>query len=153
VRIASRWEAVHEITSLTDRDRHWLVQRSRDRILLDPHRFGRLFYEALFRERPEIAPLFANVDMVRMREMLLHMHDQAVQRIDDLPSLAGVLRDLGARHVGYGVQTEYYPVARRALLEALVGFFGDEVGTELQGAWADMFDVVISLMLEGGTKA
>jgi adenylate cyclase len=147
VRIANRWEVVHEILALDDRDRHWLVQRSRDRILLDPHRFGRLFYEALFRERPDLEPLFAQTNMERMREMLLHMLDRAVQRIDDLSSLADALRALGARHEGYGVRPGDYPSARKALLAALMGFFGEEAGSDVLAAWAAMFDEVNALML------
>jgi class 3 adenylate cyclase/hemoglobin-like flavoprotein len=146
VRIANRWESVHEILSLADRNRVQLVQRSRERILEDPHRFGRLFYDALFRENPEIAPLFAKTDMARMRETFLHMLSHAVDHMDDMPALAGQFRDLGARHTGYGVRQEYYPAARRALLAALIGYFGEDATSELQAGWLQMLDAVTALM-------
>ena len=37
----------------------------------------------------------------------------------DLPSIAPFLAELGARHAGYGVRAEPYPVVGDALLEAM----------------------------------
>jgi len=145
-RIANRWETVHEITALAGPDRHALVERSRDGILLDPHRFGKLFYAALFRERPEIEPLFAHTNMARMREVFVLAIDEAVRHIDDLPAFAGELQSLGARHAGYGVHTEYYADARRALIAAVAEFSGAEACPALLTAWSDFFDDLIRYM-------
>jgi class 3 adenylate cyclase/hemoglobin-like flavoprotein len=146
LKIANRWEVVHEILALSDRDRHWLVQRSFDRIREDSHRFGQLFYDALFRGHPGIEPLFARTDMVRMREMLLHMLGVAVQRIDDLDSLAETLRDLGGRHAGYGVQPEFYPEAHRAFATAIDAFFGEDATPDLHSGWREMLERITEHM-------
>jgi class 3 adenylate cyclase/hemoglobin-like flavoprotein len=146
VKIANRWEILHEITSLADRDRHWLVQRSFDRIRADAHRFGQLFYEALFRDHAEIETLFARTDMARMREKLLQMLEVAVRRIDDLDSLAAQLGELGERHAGYGVRPELYAEARRAFASALDGFFGDEATPELHAGWREMLEGITERM-------
>lgn len=149
VRIANRWESVHEITGLANRDRHALVEHSRDRILSDPHRFGKLFYAALFRERPEIEPLFARTNMDRMHEVFLGAVDEAVRHIDHLP--ADTLRELGRRHGSYGVRPEYYADARRALVAAVAEFFGGDTHSALLDAWGDFFDDVTQLMKSGTT--
>jgi len=153
VKIANRWEFVHELTALADRDRHWLVQRSFDRIRPDTQRFGQLFYEALFRGNPEIEALFAHTDMARLREMLLHMVGIAVQRIDDLDSLAGTLRELGSRHAGYGVRPEFYPEARRAFAVALDRFFGEDATPELHAGWREMLERVTEHMSDSPISA
>jgi len=149
MKIAGRWEAAHEILATNDRDRHWLVQRSFDRIQADPHRFGELFYTALFRDRPEVEALFGGVNMPRLREMLLHIVGCAVQQIDNLESLGGLLADLGARHAGYGVRPEYFPLARAAFGAALDGFFGEAATAELHAGWNETIDRVADLMMAG----
>lgn len=147
VRIASRWETIHEITALANHDRRALIEQSRDRILLDPHRFGKSFYAALFRERPEIEALFAQINMDRMHEVFLGAVDEAVRHIDNLPT--DTLRELGRRHESYGVQPEYYTHARRALVAAVAEFFGEDTRPALLNAWGDFFDDVTQHMKSG----
>jgi len=149
MKIAGRWETAHELIATNDRDRHWLVQRSFDRIQADPHRFGELFYAALFRDRPEIEALFAGVNMPRLREMLLHIIGCAVQQLDNLDSMGGLLADLGARHAAYGVKPEYFPLARAAFGAALDGFFGEAATAEMQSGWSETIDRVADLMIAG----
>jgi class 3 adenylate cyclase/hemoglobin-like flavoprotein len=148
-RIASRWETLHEITALAGRERHVLVEQSRDRILLDPHRFGTLFYARLFRERPEIESLFARTNMERMHEVFLHALDEAVRHIDDLSLIADPLRELGLRHESYGVRREYYADARRALVATVAEFFGEGAQPDLLAAWSDFLDDVAQCMAAG----
>lgn len=61
-----------------------------------------LFYEKLFTADPGLRPLFRG-DMQVQGVRLMQMIGAAVSRLDDLPTLLPVLRDLGMRHAGYAM--------------------------------------------------
>src|SRR5690349_4097351 len=74
------------------------------------------FYARLFERYPEVRPLFPD-DMARQ-----HAHSTVaiavlVTNLAHLDALAGPLRELGARHVGYGVRREHYVAFRDTVLE------------------------------------
>src|SRR3954464_1801744 len=75
--------------------------------------------EHLFRLDPSLRALFAKTDFVRQRRMLLNMIGVTVRGLDRLGGVVPTLRDLGQRHVGYGVRPQDYETASRALLSAL----------------------------------
>ena len=56
------------------------------------------------------------------------------------------LRDLGRRHDGYGVASEYYPAFRQAILESARGILGEGHTPQVEKAWADTIDMIIESM-------
>ena len=72
----------------------------------------------------------------------------------DLPNLVPVLKDLGAKHAKYGVAAEHYPVVGTAFLKTLKVGLGLVVFTpEVEAAYAAMWDVVSTTMLQGAKEA
>ena len=107
------------------------------------------FYERLFSLNSELKHLFVNTDMVVMRRMLMRMIAVTVR---GLPGLSPHLRDLGARHRGYGVRPEYYAFATEALLGALSQHLGNAFSPEVEKAWTDVLHLIRDTMLEGAAS-
>jgi hemoglobin-like flavoprotein len=59
-----------------------------------------------------------------------------------------VLREMGRRHAGYGVEPEHYTTVGEALLWALEQALGDDFTSETKEAWAKAYDLIASTMIE-----
>src|SRR5215467_1139007 len=66
-----------------------------------------LFYGRLFDLDPSLRRLF-NIDMKEQSKKLISMLEAIVASIDDWEYIVPVLRELGQRHVTYGVITLHY---------------------------------------------
>lgn len=107
------------------------------------------FYETLFAAHPEVTPLFGHVDMTAQRTKLLGALVLAVENLRRPEVLFPALRELGKRHVGYGVAAAHYPAVGGALLETFETFLGAEWTPEVKAAWTDAYGAIVSVMLEG----
>jgi hypothetical protein len=92
-----------------------LVQHSFLRIEPIDMVVGRTFYERVFETNPEIRKLFTG-DMESQGERFMDMVGAAVTRLDDLEALLPVVRQLGARHRKYGVETSHYGAFAEVLI-------------------------------------
>lgn len=110
-----------------------------------------LFYDHLFRADPSLRGLFRG-DMVHQGERLMSMIGAAVGLLDRPDALVPVLRQLGARHVGYGVVDAHYATVGAALLLTLEQGLGDAFTPDTRAAWAGMYGVVSRTMAEGAQK-
>jgi hypothetical protein len=63
----------------------------------------------------------------------------------DLSAIAPFLADLGARHAGYGLSAEHYPLVGGALLETMVEVWQPEFTT----AWTGACQTVALIMVDG----
>ena len=111
------------------------------------------FYEKLFERAPAVRPLFAGTDMKRQQAMLLAALVLLRNSLRDPEALVPKLRALGARHVGYGATAEMYPLVGEVLLASMAEIAGDAWTQEIEAAWAEAYDVVQSVMLEGAAEA
>jgi hemoglobin-like flavoprotein len=68
---------------------------------------------------------------------------------DDLSHLALTLRQLGARHIEYGVLPQHYLIVETALLRTLEIGLKDEWTVELRKGWAAVFKFLSKAMLNG----
>ena len=112
-----------------------------------------VFYRNLFEAAPEVQPLFANTDMKRQRAMLLAALVLLRNSLRDLDALVPKLQAMGARHAGYGVTAEMYPLVGQALLASMAELAGDAWNTGLADAWTEAYGVVASAMLDGADAA
>jgi hemoglobin-like flavoprotein len=112
-----------------------------------------VFYARLFAVAPAVRPLFAGVDLKRQKGMLLAALVLLRRSLRDLEAVTPQLRDLGARHVRYGVLPEHYPVVGQVLIASMAQVAGDGWTLEFELAWAEAYDVVSSAMLEGAASA
>jgi len=111
------------------------------------------FYQRLFEVAPEVRPLFDRVDMARQEESLLNTLVVLRESLRDLQEIVPDLEALGARHAGWGVKPEHYPIVGQVLLEAMAEIGGSQWKPEYTTAWADTYGVVQGVMLQGAGHA
>jgi hemoglobin-like flavoprotein len=67
----------------------------------------------------------------------------------DIEAVMPALEALGARHVGYGVLPEHYPIIWAALLDAMEAVGGQRWTPAYSAAWAELYALVDEAMLRG----
>jgi hemoglobin-like flavoprotein len=111
-----------------------------------------LFYSNLFEASPELRPLFKGV-MADQGERLMGMIGSAVGLLDRPDALLPVLRMLGARHLGYGVQQQHYALVGSALLKTLGQGLGDGFDADVHDAWETLYGVISQTMQQGAAAS
>ncbi|HAT15377.1 MAG TPA: hypothetical protein DCS91_18995 [Microcoleaceae bacterium UBA11344] len=78
---------------------------------IKPHagEFAASFYENLFAAHPQVQPLLAQTNMEKQRKLLLASLVLVVENLRKPEVLEKALKNLGAKHVGYGTIPEHYP--------------------------------------------
>jgi hemoglobin-like flavoprotein len=94
-------------------------------------------------------PLFANTNMEQQNDKLIQTLVLAIYNERNLAYLATILRDLGARHVRYGVTLEQYPMIGEALLKTFEEYLGTDWTPEVKQVWTDAYAEIAKLMQEG----
>jgi hemoglobin-like flavoprotein len=110
-----------------------------------------LFYNRLFTLDPSLRPLFKG-DMGQQGQMLMSMIGAAVSGLKDLERLAPVVRQLGARHVRYGVQAQHYATVGSALLWTLDQGLGEKFTPAVREAWTQAYTLLSDVMLLGAME-
>jgi hemoglobin-like flavoprotein len=111
-----------------------------------------LFYNRLFSLDPSLRPMFKG-DITRQGQMLMSMIGAAVGGLSNLEKLAPVVRELGARHVGYGVRTEHYATVGAALIWTLEQGLGEKFNHEVREAWTATYGLLSDVMQLGAMEA
>ena len=105
-----------------------------------------IFYDELFRADPSLKRLFKS-DMQEQGAQLMQMIGAAVGLLGRPQSLLPVLRQLGKRHVAYGVLDGHYATVGGALLKTLEMGLGSAFDAPTRQAWTVMYGVVSSTMM------
>lgn len=111
-----------------------------------------IFYNRLFEIAPEVRPLFA-ADMSRQKEVLMQTLGTAVQNLHQVETILPVVKDLGVRHVGYGVKDEHYDTVGAALLYTLEKGLGEAWNDDLKEAWTETYVTVATVMKDAAAEA
>jgi hemoglobin-like flavoprotein len=106
-----------------------------------------IFYDKLFAADPSLRTLFRG-DMAHQGERLMTMIGNAVGLLDRADTLLPVLRQLGARHVGYGVVDAHYATVGSALLQTLEQGLGAAFTPEVRDAWVETYGLISRTMIE-----
>jgi nitric oxide dioxygenase len=104
------------------------------------------FYHRLFAADPSAEALFTDgpdVMSVKFADEL----DAIVRAISSFDSFVPRVRELAARHVGYGVQTHHYRAVGEALIGALAAHLEPEWDDALEAAWRRAYNLVAELMM------
>lgn len=125
-----------------------LVQQSFGQVQPIADDAASLFYACLFDLNPPLAELFHG-DLREQGRKLMQMIGWAVRGLNRLDKLMPVLRDLGARHAGYGVDERDYGTVRTALLWTLERGLGPTFTPEMKAAWSAVYEVVADTMKAG----
>jgi methyl-accepting chemotaxis protein len=129
------------------------LETSFDLVAPRGHELMDVFYARLFTAAPAVVPLFAASDMRRQKTKLLGALVLLRKSLRDLDAIVPTLRELGARHAGYGAEPEHYPVVGRVLIAAMAEVAGDRWRAEYQQAWAEAFELVAAAMIAGAAEA
>ena len=119
---------------------------------LEPHAglFAKAFYDRLFSDNPNIALMFdTGLEDQSMRfQVMLYTAVSGIERSEELKP---ALRNLGQRHVGYGVRPVDFIGFEAALLWALERFLGEEFTPDVRHAWKAFYAIMCAAMLEGAS--
>lgn len=126
-----------------------LVETSFEKIKISGDEFVASFYENLFATYPETKRLFGKIDMDKQGKKLLNSLILLVEGLRTPETLIPVLKDLGARHKGYGILSEYYPLMGEVLLDTFGKYLQEDWTAEVAKAWLDIYTNVSNIMLEG----
>ncbi|MBK9655996.1 MAG: hemin receptor [Rhodanobacteraceae bacterium] len=107
---------------------------------------GRIFYAELFALDPTLRTLFVG-NIERQGDKLVQMIGAAVNLLDQPRRLMPVLRQLGQRHVGYGVRRSHYDVVGLALVRTLELTLGNRFTDEVRAAWIKFYRLVATTMM------
>jgi hemoglobin-like flavoprotein len=114
---------------------------------LDP---VRVFYSRLFELAPEVRPMF-NQDIGLQAKKFSDMLAWVIAHLDNPERLSRELRELGARHSGYGVKVDQYAFVGSALMWMFQRSLGDRFTAEMEEAWLEAY-AFMSLEAERGSR-
>lgn len=126
-----------------------LIEDSFERVKIHKAEFSNAFYTRLFKDYPELEPLFSNTDMDRQGSKLYAALVLLVENLRHPEELERVLLPLGEKHVGYGATPEAFPKVGKSITATLQLFLGDRWTPELSRAWENTFRDVTATMLRG----
>lgn len=129
-----------------------LVQHSFARVAPAGARAAQQFYGHLFQAHPELRVLF-KADMRVQGNKLMDMLAVAVAMLNRPWALGSVLRQLGVRHAGYGVQDWHYDAVGAALIKAMADALGPAFGTPERDAWAHVYGCLATAMKAASSEA
>lgn len=107
---------------------------------------ARDFYRRLFAADPSTEGMFSASPEI-MAEKFAGELAAIVEAITSYETFASRVRDLAARHVGYGVQTSHYHSLGDALIATLADHLGPQWSPELEAAWRRAYNLVAELMM------
>lgn len=131
-------------------DQAHIVQSTWRAVLPVGATFAELFYGRLFAVDPALRKLFKD-DMLEQGRNLTAMLSVAAANIGRIEKISVALRNLGRRHVAYGVRPDHFRAVEDALLFALEHALIDVFTPEVKAAWQAAYRRLSSVMLEAFT--
>ncbi len=150
VRMKGKHQAMRlfEVLGFQDHDALHEMQRSLARVLDKEELFSSLFYNKLFSRHPGLRPLFER-GMAQQGVVLTHMLKGILYAMARPENLSLGLRELGRRHLRYGLKVEYFGPVKEIMLETLAELDDEEWDEPSQQAWNEVLDRILDGMAEG----
>ena len=130
-----------------------ILKQSFDQVVPQKEAFARAFYQRLFREFPETAPLFARTDMARQESSLMATLAVVVNGLAKGTDVVPAVKALGKRHKGYQVEPEHFDAVGQSLLATFQEFLGEAWTPEVEAHWVEAYTVLATVMKEEITAA
>lgn len=111
-----------------------------------------IFYAKLFELDPSLEALFPE-DMAEQKAKLMRTLNMLVDALYRFDELVPAVRDLGRRHLSYGVKEEHYRKVGAALLFALEKALGSKWDPEVEEAWTALYSLLAQVMITAARKA
>lgn len=94
--------------------------------------------------------LYSDPRFLTHARRVVNMLDVAINMLGpDLGPVTHALHVLGAKHVGYGVLPEHYPIVGEALLSTLETALGNEWTPKVKNGWTAVYGFVSTSMIAG----
>lgn len=122
-----------------------IIEETWDFVITNTEEAGQLFYDRLFKESPELRPLFKG-DMKDQERKLMSLITFAVSKIRNIDEIIDDVRALGTRHKHYGVKDDYYTNVASALLWTLEQGLGNRWNAEVKEAWTTLYMALADIM-------
>ena len=133
-------------------DQRILVQHTFAKVAPQAEAAAALFYGRLFEIDPALKTLFKG-DMTEQGRKLMTMLATAVKGLDRPDELLPAVRNLGVRHVGYGVKDEHYDTVAAALLWTLERGLGADFTPDVKDAWIAVYTLLAATMKDAAADA
>jgi hemoglobin-like flavoprotein len=104
-----------------------------------------LFYDRLFALDPALQPMFKG-EMGEQKTKLMSTLAFAVAGLNQPERILPAVRQLGQRHVGYGVQSSHYETVGAALLWTLAQGLGERFTPDVEAAWTAAYELLAGTM-------
>ena len=128
-----------------------LVRASFAAVQLTVDNPGALFYDNLFSADPSLRHLFHG-SIAQQGHRLMTMIGSALDLLDRPATLLPVLRQLGARHAGYGVKESHYATVGAALIKTFQQGLGVAFTEDVREAWIDLYGVISRTMIDAAQR-
>jgi len=129
-----------------------LIRESFARLAPVSSQVGTMFYERMFAIDPGLRPLF-KIGIARQGELLMGVLATAVANLHQLDQILPAVRDLGRRHVGYGVIDSDYDTGAAALVATLETALGDDFTPPVRNAWVACYRALTGEMRAAASAA
>ena len=129
-----------------------MVQTSWKKCIPIADKAAELFYGRLFELDPNLKPLFKG-DMAEQGKKLMTMITVAVNGLNDLEKIVSAVKQLGVRHVGYGVEDSHYDTVGSALVWTLGKGLGEEFTDSLKNSWVKVYNLLATTMKEAAAES
>jgi hemoglobin-like flavoprotein len=128
-----------------------LIKKSFQKIEPISDQAAALFYAKLFDLNANLQSLFKG-DMKEQGRKLMQVLAYAVGNLDRIDEIIPQVRELGARHAGYGVAHEDYDAVGTALLWTFEKALSREFTHEMREAWAAVYGLLAETMKDASRK-
>src|SRR5579871_5690333 len=106
---------------------------------------GVMLYENIFAIDPELRGLF-KTDIRSQAKKIMAVLAIAIASLDRLDEIMPTVRELGRKHVAYGVKERDYDTGGVALMMTLQAALGSDFTPAARGAWATCYEAIVSEM-------
>jgi hemoglobin-like flavoprotein len=110
------------------------------------------FYEILFDRYPQARALFGRNSQARQEEMLGAALVAVLDHLEDASWLGATLKQMGGKHVEYGVTDEMYGWVSDSLMSTFAEVGGRDWTPAHTAAWSEALGAITSLMKAGAAE-
>ncbi|MCG6942205.1 MAG: globin domain-containing protein [Thiohalocapsa sp.] len=110
------------------------------------------FYDRLFQRHPELRPLFKG-DIDRQTGLFVTMLNTVVSSLENRDPVIPLIKAVGARHAGYGVENADYEKFAGVLLDSFAAALGERFTPDVRAAWLEVYRQLADTMRQGAAEA
>jgi hemoglobin-like flavoprotein len=111
-----------------------------------------LFYNRLFELKPSLRGLFGE-DLREQQTKLMAMLTTAVNNLHQWDAVSPHVKQLGRRHVAYGVKPADYDTVGAALIDTLEKGLGETFTPSVREAWVACYTAIAAEMQQAAEQA